>query len=77
MKDVDQQTGKDLNPQNTKRLKSESAGLDPRSSESQLVSRNPDRPDNLIDIAPIADDDFSSKKKSKKFPTLRDGSCSS
>ncbi|CAF0710967.1 unnamed protein product [Brachionus calyciflorus] len=57
MKDVDQQTGKDLNSQDTKRL---------RTTEDSQFTRNPDRPDNLLEMAPVVDDDFSSKKKVKQ-----------
>ena len=63
MKDVDQFTGKDLNPQNTKRLKqaasSEAATSSGRGGQSSFMdaARNPDRPDSMLGAAPVADDD--------------------
>ena len=62
MKDVDQFTGKDLNPQNTKRLKQMNSGASSSSSSSHQsaymdAARNPDRPDNMMDAAPVNEDD--------------------
>ena len=72
MKEVDQDTGKDLNPQNTKRLKqtaretemADDAGTGPLSA----AARNPDRPMDAFE-APVDDDDqaLSSKKKVKQI----------
>jgi len=69
MKDVDQSSGKDLNPQNTKRLKTsidnELNQNEPNSSNSG--ARNPDRPDNFMDAPIVEDDSGSSKKKIKQI----------
>jgi ATP-dependent RNA helicase DHX8/PRP22 len=60
MKEADQFNGKDLNPQNTRRLKGE---LDARQAAES--TRNPDRPDNFV---PVADDDMNvSNKKVKQI----------
>lgn len=72
MKEVDQATGEDLNPQNSRRLKSmkEGGGDFPTSSTSASYSnsssstRNPDRPDSMYD-APVGDDESSSMSKKK------------
>jgi ATP-dependent RNA helicase DHX8/PRP22 len=73
MKDVDQETGRDLNEQNTKRIKGELNGkqLNSLSSDTLLPlneeARNPDRPDNLIEAPIGGDDDFSGQKKVKQI----------
>lgn len=59
MKDVDQETGEDLNPQATKRL------FNPNGDES-AAARNPDRPDNYME-APVVDKDSNDKKKVKQI----------
>jgi len=67
MKEVDQFTGKDLNPQNTKRLKQTVSSYGGTSGQSSLygdttaAARNPDRPDNIYDTAPVNEDDDDSK----------------
>jgi ATP-dependent RNA helicase DHX8/PRP22 len=73
MKEVDQATGKDLNPQNSKRLKEAARDYE----QSQLsgggfggatysaVSRNPDRPESAME-APVDDDDAGASSNSKK-----------
>lgn len=62
MKDVDQFTGKDLNPQNTRRLKGSSQATTSFEARKEDFARNPDRPDDVAE-APVADEDFISKKK--------------
>lgn len=77
MKDVDQVTGKDLNPANTKRLKQaadelNNPSVNPALASSSAAARNPDRPDNFMDV-PVVEEDggggggggSGSKKKSK------------
>ena len=76
MKDVDQASGKDLNPANTKRLKQAADELNnPMASNSSTsAARNPDRPDNYMDV-PVVEDDggggggsgSGSKKKVKQI----------
>ncbi len=71
MKDVEQETGKDLNPQNTKRLKAVASNQDEQpysnnESATQQQARNPDRPDNFIDSL-IVDEEYGSKKKIKQI----------
>jgi ATP-dependent RNA helicase DHX8/PRP22 len=68
MKEVDQFTGKDLNPANTKRLKqattsygSGSGGQSSLYGEGAAAARNPDRPDSVYDSAPVNEDDDDSK----------------
>jgi ATP-dependent RNA helicase DHX8/PRP22 len=60
MKEVDQFTGKDLNPANTKRLKQVApSNVDIDANNS--ATRNPDRPDSVYDAAPVYEDDDDSK----------------
>ena len=73
MKDVEQETGKDLNPQNTKRLKAVASNQDEQpysnnesATQQQQQARNPDRPDNFMDSL-IVDEEFGSKKKIKQI----------
>jgi len=71
MKDVEQEKGKDLNPQNTKRLKAVASNQDEQpysnnESATQQQARNPDRPDNFMDSL-IVDEEFGSKKKIKQI----------
>ena len=74
MKEVDQFTGKDLNPQNTRRLKQSvtSSSYSGSSGQSSLygeaaiaAARNPDRPDSVYDAAPVNEDDDDSKANVK------------
>lgn len=72
MKEVDQETGEDLNPQNTKRLMAIAAGEysggggdynggpGTSSFSSMNAARNPDRPSNIVN----ADDDLFGQKVS-------------
>ena len=77
MKDADQFTGADLNPQNTCRLREalQAAASAASSSDGDRAARNPDRPDYMSDHAPVGDDDGggggggggSAKKKVKQI----------
>lgn len=63
LKDVDQQTGEDLNPQMTKRILGENETSRPIADEA----RNPDRPDNYME-APVTDNkDSIDRKKTKQI----------
>ena len=78
MKEVDQETGEDLNPQNSKRL---AQGIDfdaPGTSSSSGVARNPDRPMSGVGVPGAFEDDgldageraalaSASKKKAKEI----------
>lgn len=71
MKDVDQESGADLNPANTKRLRQVADELKGESgrysnSEPSQQARNPDRPDNFLET-PVMDEDNSSTKKVKQI----------
>ena len=60
MKDVDQETGEDLNPQNTRRLisaaQAESEAGTSGSFSSSMAARNPDRPNNFAGVSSVDDD---------------------
>lgn len=57
MKDVDQETGEDLNPQNTRRLISAAqAESEAGTSCSFSAARNPDRPNNFAGVSSVDDD---------------------
>lgn len=66
IKECDQQSGKDLNESNTKRLKNtaEEGSAEPYSNKEH-GARNPDRPDNFLE-APVMDDDYKSSQKRVK-----------
>ena len=67
IKDVDQKTGEDLNPQHTKRLLTQQqSNTDETSHGNAAEARNPDRPDNYSEV-PIAEEDLSAKKKVKQI----------
>lgn len=75
MKDVDQETGEDLNPQNTKRIIAAAIGESDSygGSSSMAAARNPDRPNNVAGYSITEDDSISqqnesgSKKKVKEI----------
>lgn len=62
MKDVNQETGKDLNPANTNRLKAIEINDGSQLNSNNEQARNPDRPDNFMET-PIVEDDHTSNKK--------------
>jgi len=71
MKDADQQTGKDLNPANTKRLramaeeiKGSSTAGDFSNREANQQARNPDRPDNFMEV-PVNEDNETGRSTTK------------
>lgn len=69
MKDVDQETGEDLNPQNTKRLIQTSLEeAEQQGSNNSMASRNPDRPDHLsgISLTNTSNEEASSQQASNK-----------
>ena len=65
MKDVDQKSGEDQNPQHTKRLLTQQSGQKGDSLNNN-EARNPDRPDNWSDV-PVAEEDLTAKKKVKQI----------
>jgi ATP-dependent RNA helicase DHX8/PRP22 len=75
MKEVDQATGKDLNPQSSKRLRE--AARDYEQSQlsggasSSSVTRNPDRPESSLD-APVDEDDAGASNSKKKVKQISD-----
>jgi ATP-dependent RNA helicase DHX8/PRP22 len=62
IKDVDQRTGEDLNPQHTKRLVQTSTST----GSNEVEARNPDRPDNYSEV-PVSEEDSMEKKKVKQI----------
>ena len=67
IKDCDQETGKDLNPVNTHRLRQVAKEMqgEADATNNREPARNPDRPDNLLET-PVVDDDYVSNKKAKQ-----------
>jgi ATP-dependent RNA helicase DHX8/PRP22 len=65
MKDVDQKSGEDLNPQHTKRLLTQQQSTISNESNDN-EARNPDRPDNWNEV-PVAEEDLTAKKKVKQI----------
>ena len=65
MKDVDQKSGEDQNPQHTKRLLTQQSGQKSDSLDNN-EARNPDRPDNWSEV-PVAEEDLTAKKKVKQI----------
>jgi ATP-dependent RNA helicase DHX8/PRP22 len=78
MKDVDQVTGKDLNPANTKRLKQAADELNnpavglASSSSAAAAARNPDRPDNYMDVPVVEEDGGGGSGSKKKVKQISD-----
>ena len=69
MKDADQETGRDLNPANTKRLKTlaeemQGGGGEYANREPSQQARNPDRPDNLMEV-PVNEDSETGRSTTK------------
>jgi ATP-dependent RNA helicase DHX8/PRP22 len=66
IKDVDQKTGEDLNPQHTKRLLTQQQSTNSNESNDNEAARNPDRPHNWNRV-PVAEEDLTAKKKVKQI----------
>ena len=66
IKDVDQKTGEDLNPQHTKRLANQQPSTNGDSYSDETVARNPDRPENYNEV-PVSEEDMIAKKKVKQI----------